>query len=213
MSRERGLPRVARALVIAQPTKRKQPHPSPAWRLYTGSQQRLVQQGLEAVWDRFGFRQGIDELILSPWYGPVEPEAVLAPYDFTWKGRPPRDVAAIVREGNMVPRLQELTHGYDLILVLLSKVYLAPLELASLVPGRAPQRWLFFASGEGLPFVPPAPNVRVVPAGVPEARREGVKVLDLKAHLFRRLCLRGTAEGADLSETLEAEWRAAVPHE
>ena len=45
------------AIVIAQPTKRKQPQPAPAWQLYQGSQQILLQQGLAAVWGRFGFRR------------------------------------------------------------------------------------------------------------------------------------------------------------
>jgi hypothetical protein len=192
-------------MVVAQPTKRKQPAPAPAWRLYQGSQQQLVQQGLEAVWERYGFRQMIDEVIISPWHGPLEPDQVIAPYDFTWKGRPRAEVADIVAKMATVDRLREAVLGYDLVLVLLSKTYLAPLRMPEWVPATAPQRWLFYASGEGLPFVPASPNARVVPAGMPEARREGVKVLDLKAHLFRRLCLQVAAEGEG---ALTAAWQA-----
>ncbi len=197
-----------RAVVIAQPTKRKQAEPSPAWRLYQGSQQQLVQQGLEAVWARYGFRQLMDEVILSPWHGPLEPEAVLHPYNFTWKGRPKAEVAQLVSRTQIVERLQSLVAGYDLVLVLLSKAYLWPLRLPEWVPGTAPQRWLFFASGEGLTYVPKAPNVRLVRAGTAEARRERVKVLDLKAHLFRRLCLDAAERGA---AALEEAWREAEP--
>lgn len=154
-----------KAIVIAQPTKRKQPQAAPAWRLYRGSQQLLVQQGLEAVWERYGFRQLIDEVILSPWHGPLEPDQVVDPYDFTWKGRPRAEVADLVAKMCVVERLQDAVRGYDLVLVLLSKVYLAPLKLPDWVPATAPQQWLFFASGEGLPFVPTGPSVRVVPAG------------------------------------------------
>jgi hypothetical protein len=195
-----------KAIVIAQPTKRKQPEATPAWRLYRGSQQLLVQQGLAAVWARYGFRQLIDEVILSPWHGPLEPDQVVAPYDFTWKGRPRAEVAAIVAKMGAVERLQDAVRGFDLVLVLLSKVYLAPLRLPAWVPATSPQRWLFFASGEGLPFVPGGANVRVIPAGTPEARREGVKVLDLKAHLFRRLCLDVAAEGASALINKWKEW-------
>lgn len=198
-----------RALVIAQPTKQKQAEPSPAWQLYQGSQQKLVQEGLRAVWDRFGFRELIDERVLSPRYGALEPDRVLAPYNYTWKGRPAAEVAAQVAQDFIVERLQETVRGYHLVLVLLSKVYLAPLDLPDWVPGTAPQRWLFFASGEGLPYVPTAPNVRVVPAGTAEARREHVTVLDLKAHLFRRLCLQVATEGAG---ALEALWESSPPH-
>jgi hypothetical protein len=195
-----------KAIVIAQPTKRKQLDPTPAWRLYRGSQQLLVQQGLAAVWARYGFRQLIDEVILSPWHGPLEPDQVVAPYDFTWKGRPRAEVTEIVAKMGAVERLQDAVRGFDLVLVLLSKVYLAPLRLPTWVPATAPQRWLFFASGEGLPFVPGGANVRVIPAGTPEARREGVKVLDLKAHLFRRLCLDVAAEGESALINKWKEW-------
>lgn len=197
---------VVRAIVIAQPTKRKRPEPSPAWRHYQGSQQLLVQHGLEAVWARYGFRQGIDEVILSPWHGPVEPEQVLHPYDFSWKGRPRREVEQIVATTGVVERLQAAVSGYDLVIPLLSKVYLAPLRLPRWVPATAPQRWLFFASGEGLPYLPVAENVRVVPCGAREARAERVKVLDLKSHLFRKLCLQVAAEG---EEALNRAWEGA----
>lgn len=194
------------ALVIAQPTRRKLPVAAPAWRLYQGSQQQLVQQGLEAVWAAHGHRGLIDEVILSPLHGPLSPDDVVAPYDYTWKGRPRTEVGARVQEGRMIGRLQAATAKRDLVIVLLSKVYLAPLALPAWVPGTAPTRWLFFASGEGLPFVPAGPNVRVVPAGAAEARREHVKVLDLKAHLFRRLCLEAAERGAG---ALEDAWLAA----
>lgn len=196
-----------RALVIAQPTKRKQEQVSPAWQLYRGSQQLLVQRGLAAVWERYGFRQLIDEVILSPWHGPLEPEAPIAPYNFTWKGRPRAEVEEVVAKSRIVERLQEMVAGYDLVLVLLSKVYLSPLRLTSWVPETAPQRWLFFASGEGMPFIPAAENVRIVPAGAAEARREHVKVLDLKAHLFQKLCQQVAADGAG---ALEEAWHGAL---
>ncbi|HWI52215.1 MAG TPA: hypothetical protein VNT01_08735 [Symbiobacteriaceae bacterium] len=195
-----------KALVIAQPTKRKRPGPAPAWELYQGSQQQLVQQGLQAVWNRFGFRQLIDEVILSPLHGPVTPDQVLEPYNYTWKGRPRPEVAAQVAEAAIVERLQAAVQGCDLVLVLLSRVYLAPLQLPRWVPGTAPQRWLFFISSEGLPFAPVGPGVRYVPAGTAEARRERVKVLDLKAHLFRQLCFRATEQGA---AALDDAWAAA----
>lgn len=194
------------ALVIAQPTKAKLPAAAPAWRLYQGSQQQLVQQGLEAVWARHGFRELIDEVVLSPLHGPLAPDQVVAPYDYTWKGRPRPEVADHVAGARIVERLQEAVRGRDLVLVLLSRVYLQPLRLPEWVPGTAPTRWLCFASGEGLPYVPAAPNVRVVPAGAAEARRERVKVLDLKAHLFRRLCLDAAERGAG---ALEAAWAEA----
>jgi hypothetical protein len=197
-----------KAIVIAQPTKRKRPDPTPAWRLYQGSQQQLVQAGLGPIWERYGFRQMIDEVILSPWHGPVEPDQVLQPYDFSWKGRPRAEVAEMVRSTALVERLQERVRGYDLVIVLLSKVYLSPLRLAEWVPGTAPQRWLYFASGAGLPFLPVAPNVRLVRAGTPEARQAGVKVLDIKSYLFCQLCERTLAKGVGaLTET----WQEAEP--
>lgn len=195
-----------RTLVIAQPTKRKQPEPAPAWRLYTGSQQRLVQEGLALLWERFGHRQMIDALLLSPLHGPLPPDQVVAPYDFSWKGRPKAEVARFVRDTQVIERLQEAVAGYDLVIALLSKTYLAPLRLAEWVPAQAPQRWLFFASGEGLPSLPIAPNARRVPAGTPEARSHRVKVLDLKSYLFRALCQQVVAEG---EEALERTWAEA----
>lgn len=195
-----------RVVVIAQPTKRKQPQPAPAWQLYQGSQQRLVQQGLGAVWERYGYRQMIDEVILSPWHGPLEPDQVIAPYDFSWKRRPRAEVARIVADMAAVERLQEAVLGFDLVLVLLSRVYLAPLRMPQWVPQHQSQRWLFFASGEGLPFLPVGPKVRVVPSGTAEARQERVKVLDLKSHLFRRLCLQVVMDGEG---ALEAAWMAS----
>lgn len=195
-----------RTIVIAQPTKRKSDSPSPAWRLYQGSQQRLLQDGLQAVWDRYGHREVVDELILSPLHGPLPADQVVAPYDFTWKGRAKAEVERVVREGQMIERLQELVAGYELVVVLLSRVYLAPLRLNDWVPGAAPQRWLFVASGEGLPFLPEGPGVRWITAGVPEARRERVKVLDLKSHLFLGICRRIVDEGPS---ALERAWDEA----
>lgn len=195
-----------RTVVIAQPTKRKRPAPSPAWRLYDGSQQRLVQEGLSLLWERFGHRALIDEVLLSPWHGPLGPDQVVAPYDFSWKHRPRAEVERIVRESRVVERLHEAVAGFDLVLVLLSKTYLAPLRLAQWVPVTAPQRWLFFASGAGLPYLPVAGNVRRVPAGTPEARAAKVKVLDLKSYLFRELCWRAAQEG---ESALQAAWGAA----
>ncbi|HYG60580.1 MAG TPA: hypothetical protein VD902_21110, partial [Symbiobacteriaceae bacterium] len=160
--------------MIVQATRRKQARPSPAWQLYRGSQQLLVQAGLRAVWERYGFRQGIDEVVLSPWHGPVTPDRVLEAYDFSWKGRSRAELAVLVRERAVVERLQQCVKGADMVLVLLSKTYLAPLGMQGWVPATAPQRWLFFASGEGLPHVPAAATVRYIPAGMPEARAERV---------------------------------------
>lgn len=195
-----------RAIVIAQATRRKQPEPVPAWRLYQGSQQQLVQQGLQAVWDRFGFRQMIDEVLLSPLHGPVGPDQVLGPYNYSWKGPSRADVARHVASTRVIERLQAAVSGYELVLVLLSRTYLLPLQLPAWAPATAPQRWLFFASGEGLPFVPKAANVRLVPAGTPEARAAGVMTLDVKSWLFRRLCLEVAEEGA---AALETAWQSA----
>jgi hypothetical protein len=197
-----------RAIVIAQPTKQKRPEPTPAWRLYAGSQQRLVQEGLSLLWERYGHRQLIDEVILSPWHGPLDPDQVIAPYDFSWKKRPRAEVARIVRETRTVERLREALAGYDLVIVLLSRTYLAPLRLAEWVGDMAPQRWLFYASTEGLPFLPVAGNARRVPAGTPEARAARVKVLDVKSYLFRELCRRAVSEGEG---AIEAAWEAAQP--
>jgi hypothetical protein len=197
-----------RAIVIAQPTRRKRPEPAPAWRLYAGSQQLLVQDGLSHLWARVGHRGLIDEVLLSPWHGPLDPDRVTAPYDFSWKNRPRAEVARIVRETRIVERLQEAVAGCDLVIVLLSKTYLAPLRLGDWVPNLAPQRWLFFASAEGLPYLPAAPNARLVPAGTPEARAARVKVLDVKSYLFRELCRRAAEEG---EAALEAAWERAQP--
>lgn len=197
-----------RAIVIAQPTKQKRAVPSPAWRLYDGSQQRLMQEGLSLLWDRYGHRQVIDEVLLSPWHGPLDPDQLVAPYDFSWKRRPRAEVERFVRESRVVERLAEAVAGYDLVIALLSKTYLAPLRLAEWVPQLAPQRWLFYASGEGLPALPVAANARRVPAGTPEARAARVKVLDVKSYLFRELCRQVVGEG---ESALEAVWADAQP--
>jgi hypothetical protein len=197
-----------RAVVIAQSTRRKYPGPVPAWQLYRGSQQQLVQQGLSAVWERFGFRQGIDEVLLSPLHGPMVPDQLAAPYDYSWKSRPKAEVARHVQETRVIERLQDAVAGFDLVLVLLSATYLGPLRMPAWVPATAPQRWLYFASSEGLPFVPAAPNVRIVPAGTPEARAAGVMALDVKSWLFRRLCLQVAAEGEG---ALAEAWAKAQP--
>ncbi len=199
-----------RTILIAQPTKRKRSEPVPAWRLYDGSQQRLVQEGLALVWERFGYRQVIDEVLLSPWHGPLDPDRVIPPYDFSWKRRPRAEVERIVRETRVVERLQEAVAGFDLVIALLWKTYLAPLRLAEWLPATSPQRWLFFASGEGLPYLPASTNVRMVPAGTPEARQARVKVLDVKSYLFRGLCRTVVEQG---EAALEAAWRDGVPIE
>lgn len=196
-----------KALVIAQATRAKQAGTVPAWLLYQGSQQQLVQQGLQAVWDRFGFRQVIDEVILSPLHGPLTPDRLVGPYDYGWKGRPRAEVIAHVTDTSVVGRLQSAVDGHDLVIVLLSKTYLWPLQLPHWVPATAPQRWLFLVSGEGLPFTPVGPNVRLIPAGMAEARRERVKALDLKAHLFRQICLRVAEHGPS---ALEEAWAGAA---
>jgi hypothetical protein len=196
------------ALVIAQPTKAKLEGPASAWQLYQGSQQQLVRAGLRAVWDRFGFRRGIDEVILSPLHGPLVADALVGPYDYTWRGRPPAEVAAHVANTSVIERLQMAVAGHDLVLVLLSKTYLRPLRLREWVPATAPQRWLFLVSGEGLPFAPAGTNVRFIAAGMAEARRERVKALDLKAHLFRNICLQVAERGPS---ALETAWEAAAP--
>jgi hypothetical protein len=197
-----------KALVIAQATRAKQAGPVPAWQLYQGSQQQLVQQGLQAVWDQFGLRQVIDEVILSPLHGPLTPERLVTSYDFGWKGRPRAEVIAHVAGTSVVERLQRAVEGHDLVIVLLSKTYLWPLQMPLWVPATAPQRWLFLVSGEGLPFAPKGPNVRRIPAGMAEARRERVKALDLKAHLFRQICMQVAQQGPS---ALEKAWDEAAP--
>jgi hypothetical protein len=197
-----------KALVVAQATRAKQDGPVPAWQLYQGSQQQLVQQGLRAVWDRFGFRQVIDEVILSPLHGPLTPDRLVGPYDFGWKGLPRAEVIAHVAGTSVVERLQRAVADHDLVVVLLSKTYLWPLLLPTWVPATAPKRWLFLVSGEGLPFTPAGPNVRLIPAGMAEARRERVKALDLKAYLFRQICMQVAEHGPS---ALEEAWKEAVP--
>lgn len=195
-----------RALVIAQPTKQKQAESTLAWLMYQGSQHKLLRSGLETLWAAHGYRKLIDLCILSPFYGPLEPLQVLDPYDFGWSSRPKAEVAAWVRTTRIVERLQERMASYDMVFVLLSHTYLAPLAMREWVPDTAPQRWLYFISPESMKFLPRAANVRFVPAGVTQARQERVTALNLKSHLFRQLCLQAAEQGA---AALEHAWQEA----
>lgn len=171
--------------MVAPCTRQKLPVPAPAQQLYTGAQQRLVREGLALL------PPGrMDLVIVSPHYGLLQAEAVVAPYDVTWKGRPPAAVLAGARRLRITDRLLELAAPYPRVLVLLSATYLRPLELRERLtaPLRPGQEWTFFAPDGARRWLPAGAHVRVVPAGTDAARALGCITLAARAHLFRDFC-------------------------
>jgi hypothetical protein len=186
------VPDLARYQDLADPERRRDAqvrlgaYASQAMEMYTGTHHRLVMEGVQAVWERWG-QQVLDLAILSGGYGLLAGDEVIIPYDVTFEqfaGAALTDWAAHLR---IHERATALTSDYDLVFYLLSGHYLAVLELPLAVPDLVQQ--IVLTGADSLALVPPAPNIHpFVAAEEAAARRWHVKAPYVRGFLFKRLC-------------------------
>jgi hypothetical protein len=196
----------ALAADLADPVRRQQvkarlaDHSLPAAEMYTGKHHRLVMEGVQAVWQRWG-HQILDLAILSGGYGVLRADEMIIPYDVTFDqfaGEALSDWGAMLQ----VPtKATALARQYDLVFLLLSGSYLAVLELPLDVPDSAQQ--IVLTEQDSMELMPTQPNLHpFVAAGTVAARRWHVKAPHVRGFLFRRLCAQVVQHGPGLLEWL-----------
>ncbi len=198
-------PEPALAADLADPEQRRQAtarlaeYALPAAEMYTGTHHRLVMDGMQAVWQRWG--PALDLAILSGGYGILRAEEIIIPYDVTFDqfaGNALSDWGAMLR----VPsKTAALAREYDLVFLLLDGSYLSVLELPLNVPETVQQ--IVLTGWDSMELVPSRPNLHpLVAAGAVAARRWHVKAPHVRGFLFRRLCRRVVQHGPELLEWL-----------
>lgn len=186
------VPEPARAEELADPIRRRRaearlaPFATTAVQMYTGAHHRLVMEGVQAVWDRWG-QQALDVAILSGGYGLLRAGKIIIPYDVTFDQFDEAELLDWLTHLRIREKASALVGEYDLVFLLLSGRYLSALELPLGVPDSVQQIVL---TGQGsLALVPSAPNLHPFVAAEGEAaRRWHVKAPYVRGFLFRRLC-------------------------
>ncbi len=191
---------------LADPERRRRAearlaeHAAPAAQMYTGKHHRLVMEGVQAVWQRWG-HELLDLAILSGGYGILGADDLIIPYDATFdqfEGEALSEWGALLQ----VPaKAAALAGQYDLVFLLLSGSYLAILELPLNVPDSVQQ--IVLTGQDSLELVPPKPNLHAfVAAEAMAARRWHVKAPHVRGFLFRRLCAQVAQHGPGILEWL-----------
>ncbi len=220
-------PEPALAADLADPKRRQQAttrlaeYALPAAEMYAGTHHRLVMEGVQAVWQRWG--PVLDLAILSGGYGILRADEMIIPYDVTFDqfaGNALFDWGAMLQ----VPsKAAALAREYDLVFLLLDGSYLTVLELPLDVPETVQQ--IFFTGWDSMELVPSGANLHpLVAAGTVAARRWHVKAPHVRGFLFRRLCAQVVQHGLALLEWLYrnpqdteqlfykmARWRPQMP--
>ncbi|MFN2165461.1 MAG: DUF6884 domain-containing protein, partial [Anaerolineae bacterium] len=138
------VPEPALAADLADQQRRKEAHERlgayalPAAEMYAGQHHRLVMEGVQAVWQRWG-REALDLAILSGGYGLLQASQTIIPYDVSldqFAGQALTDWGTMLQiPAQTAARVSQ----YDLVFLLLDGSYLAVLDLPLDVPERVQQ--------------------------------------------------------------------------
>ncbi len=154
--------------------------------LLTSRHDRLIVDGLDAVWERWG-REILDLAVLSRVHGLVGTDEILVPAEEMWDQGEEAHPAGEPADAQIPEQVAALASAYELVLYLLSGPTLAALRLPLSVSDRVQQ--LVFTDEETLAWVPAANNLHAVVAdGSRAAQRWHVKAGHVRGFLFRRLC-------------------------
>jgi hypothetical protein len=196
----------ARAGDLADPERRQQVEArlvdfaQPALEMYTGTHHRMVMEGVQGVWERWGSRV-LDVAVLSGGYGLLQADEVIIPYDVTFDEFEGDALADWVAHLGVPERVTSLVGTYELVFYLLSGRYLTALSLPLDVPDRVHQ--ILFTDQESLALVPDVANLYpVVADGTVAARRWHVKAPHVRGFLFWRLCKKILQHGPAVLEWL-----------
>ena len=186
------VPAPARAQNLADPERqwpadaRSEAFPCPLAETCTGAHHRLVMDGVQAVWDRWG-REVLDWAILSGSHGLLHAYEVVMPSDSAMDPFEPAGLAGREASLRISEQATALVRDYDLTFYLLSERHLAVLGLPLEVPEAVQQ--IVLADQESLALVPSLPNMHPFLAdGGVAARRWHVKTPQVRGFLFKRLC-------------------------
>lgn len=184
--------RPARAAEMADPHLRQEAearlaaYACPAAEMYTGKHHRLVMEGVQRVWQRWG-GETLDVAILSGGYGLLRADEMIIPYDVTFDEFDQTALADWAARLEIPERTAAVVREYDLVLLLLSGRYLSVLDLPLDVPDSVQQ--IVLTAQDSLHLVPLAPNIQsFVADGTVAARRWHVKASYVRGFLFGRLC-------------------------
>lgn len=188
----RDTPAPARAQNRADPEgqwpadARSQAYPCPLAEICTGPHHRLVMDGVQGVWDRWG-REVLDWAILSGSHGLLHAYELVMPNDAAMDLFEPARLAGREHGLQIGRQATALVGDYDLTFYLLSERFLAVLGLPLEVPEAVQQ--IVLTDQESLALVPPLPNLYpFVADGGAAARRWHVKAPQVRGFLFKRLC-------------------------
>lgn len=186
------VPEPATAAELADPEQRRQAEARlagfayPAAEMYTGTHHRLVMEGVQAIWNRWG-PEVLDLAVLSGGYGLLSADEVIIPYDVPLDQFDQQELAGWVARLQIPERAQTLVHQYDLVFYLLSGRYLSVLGLPLDVPDRVEQ--IVLTAKDSLDLLPAVSNLHPFVADGPiAARRWHVKAPHVRGFLFSRLC-------------------------
>jgi hypothetical protein len=178
----------------------------PAIEMYTGTHYRLVREGLQQVWDKWG-RACLDMAILSAGYGLLQPDQEIIPYDVSFDELDAATFTQWVAELRVPEKAAQLVGEADLAIFLLDGRYLTALNLPLDLPTAVPQ--IVLTDQESLHLLPAAPNIYTVVAHGPiAARRWHVKSSHVRGFLFGRLCSQIASHGP-----VVLEWLAERPQD
>jgi hypothetical protein len=191
--KKRGdVPEPATAAELADPKQRRQAEARlaafayPAAEMYTGTHHRLVMEGVQAIWNRWG-PEVLDLAVLSGGYGLLSAGEVIIPYDVPLDQFDQQELAGWVAHLQIRERALALVRQYDLVFYLLSGRYLSVLGLPLDVPDSVEQ--IVLTAKDSLDLLPVVPNLHPFVADGPiAARRWHVKAPHVRGFLFSRLC-------------------------
>lgn len=163
---------------------------TPAEELYTGQQHVRLMRGVEALRTNAHHAEvRLDLWILSAGYGLVPADRRLAPYECTFNDMSRRDVRAWSESLGVPQHFRSiLSQPYDLALILLGDSYLAACAIGDDVSLGGPT--LLFCGQSVARTLPKLPELRPVPASVPETKRFSSGLLSLKGELGGRILSR-----------------------
>jgi hypothetical protein len=178
----------------------------PAIEMYTGTHHRMIMDGIQAVWRRWG-QETMDITILSGGYGLLPANEIIIPYDVTFDEFDEDALAGWVDRLQIPKQTASLVNDYDLAFFLLSGRYLSVLDLPLNVPDSVQQ--IILTDQESLSLVPEATNIHpFVADGGTAARRWHVKAPHVRGFLFNRLCRQIVHHGP-----LVLEWLSYHPQD
>jgi hypothetical protein len=196
----------AHATDLADPGRRRQVQDRlaafacPAFEMYTSTHYRLIRDGVQAVWQRWG-RETVEIAILSSGYGLLQADDVIVPYDVTFDEFDEAELTRWTAHLQISQQVSILVQDYDLVFYLLGGRYLSVLNLPLDVPDSVQQ--IVFTAQDSLPLVPAVPNLHpFVADGGMAARRWHVKASHVRGFLFGRLCRQIVQHGSVVLEWL-----------